>query len=81
MSSKSYLAYEQLPYWHAMQREGNNGSAALLERQKRMTLQKNHPTMDALISDQESIVSDSAANTSPSVVGQRTISTFQVPQS
>ena len=39
----SYLAYKQLPYWHAMQGEGNNGSAAslaLLVLQKRVTLQK-----------------------------------------
>ena len=34
----SYLAYELLPYCHAMQSEGSDGSATVLVRQQRMTL-------------------------------------------
>ena len=34
----SYLAYELLPYCHAMQSEGSYGSATVLVRQQRVTL-------------------------------------------
>ena len=76
----SYLAYEQQPYWRALQSEGSNGSAATLVRQQRMTLQI-QTTMDALVGDQESIVRDSAAKPSPSLAGYGTFSTYQVPPS
>ena len=38
MSSMSYLAYDLLPYCHAMQSEGSYGSAIVLVLQQRMTL-------------------------------------------
>ena len=80
MSSMSYLACEQQPYWRALQSEGSNGSAAMLVRQQRMTLQI-QTTMDALVGDQESIVRDIAAKPSPSLAGYGTFSTYQVPRS
>ena len=67
MSSMSYLAYELLPYCHAMQSEGSYGSATVLVRQQRVTL-----PMGAWVGDQESTVNDSAANPCPGAPGTAT---------
>ena len=57
---------EQQPYWHAIQGEVSNGSAAALVRQQHTTLNKNQQTMDAVVGDKESIVGNSIAH--PSLV-------------
>ena len=68
----SYLANIQLPYWHTVQSRVVRGllqcwSYSCSAAEYNFT--KNQPTMDALVDDQESIVSDSAANPFRSVVG------------
>ena len=80
MSSMSYLAYELLPYCHAMQSEGSDGSAAVLVRQQRMTL----PTINqqwVLGSVTKNQLSMTELLTPALVAGNGTIITFQIPQS